>query len=120
MNEDIVKEFVHFYYKCLNDNTVEQHLIPHLKDNSRFIRHNIELYGIQSILSQITKKGVIYTPTKINIMLNGDRRANLLITGHIHDPEVNNIITFSEYMLFSISNKKEYWIHSSILHLIKE
>ena len=117
MNKDIVGEFVHFYYKCLNDNTVG-HLIPHLKDNSKFIRHNIELVGTENITNGITKTALIYTPLKFDIMINGDRRANIMITGKVQDLENKSSTSYSEYLLFSLSNKKEYWIHSSILHLI--
>ena len=118
MNKDIVGEFVHFYYKCLNDSKTEL-LVPHLKDNSHFIRHNIELHGTHNIVSQITQNCVKYSPVKIDIMINGDRRANILITGTIHNGNTSTH-KFSEYLLFSFSNKKEYWLHSSILHLINE
>lgn len=112
MNEDIVKEFVHFYYKCLNEHTLDL-LKPHLKENSKYIRHDTVLNGTASILDGVTRDEICYTPLKYTILINGDRRANVLISG-----EINNHMKYTEYLLFSLSNKKEYWIHSSILHII--
>jgi hypothetical protein len=112
MNEAIVKEFVEFYYGCLNQQNTTA-LIPHLKDHSSFIRDQSSLSGIDNVINGITKDGIFYNPIKCNIVLNGSRRANILISG-----KINKSINYCEYILLSLSNKKEFWIHSSMLHTI--
>lgn len=115
MNEDIVTEFIQFYYKCLNNNTLVD-LEPYLKDNSKYIRHDVKLNGAKCILNGITRTDITYAPTKYNLFINGDRIANVMITGNII--QGNSTLNYSEFIMLSISNKKEYWIHSSILHII--
>tara|TARA_B110000261_G_scaffold161089_1_gene201909 strand:- start:1905 stop:2264 length:360 start_codon:yes stop_codon:yes gene_type:complete len=117
MNENVVNEFVTFYYNCLN--TKSEHLLsPYLKNNTKIIRNNCEFTGVENILNGISVLNGIsslcyYTPLKYNVMMNGDRRANIIVSGKIN----GTMLYFSEFILLSLSNRKEYWIHSSIFQV---
>jgi hypothetical protein len=49
-------------------------------------------------------------------MINGDRRANILLSYIMFDLD-GNYYNVSQFILLAYSNNKEFWIHSSILNL---
>lgn len=119
MNKEIVNTFIDLYYQNLN-NKNHDILCNHLKDSTTFIRDLSEWKGVKSILTFLQNTPLSYQPMKMNIMINGDRRANILISGKIKDENTQMVVCFTEYILLAFSNQKEYWIHTSILHTIVE
>lgn len=117
MNKEVVNTFVEFYYRSLNERNFES-LKPHLKGSSTFVRDTSEWNGTNHIISCLQTNALTYQPLKLNVLVNGDRRANVLVSGTLVDHKTNTTVPFSEYLLLSFSNSKEYWIHTSILHVI--
>lgn len=117
MNKEIVNTFLDLYYQNLNNQTYDR-LLNHLKDSTTFVRDSSEWKGASSIMSFFQTTSLSYQPLKMNVLINGDRRANVLVTGKLKDEKTQMIVPFSEYILLSFSNQKEYWIHTSILHTI--
>lgn len=117
MNKEIVNTFVDLYYQNLNTQNYER-LSNHLKDSSTFVRDLSEWKGGSSIVNFLQTTSLSYQPIKMNVLINGDRRANVLVSGKLKDEKTQMIVPFTEYILLSFSNQKEYWIHTSILHTI--
>lgn len=117
MNKEIVNTFVDLYYQNLNTQNYER-LSNHLKDSSTFVRDLSEWKGGPSIVNFLQTTSLSYQPIKMNVLINGDRRANVLVSGKVKDDKTQMIVPFTEYILLSFSNQKEYWIHTSILHTI--
>ena len=119
MNKEVVGTFVEFYYRSLNERNFVL-LKPHLKGSSTFVRDTSEWNGTNHIISCLQSNAVTYKPVKLNVLVNGDRRANVLVSGTLvpTDHTITAPIPYSEYLLLSYSNTKEYWIHTSMLHVI--
>ena len=115
MNNEIVNTFVDLYYQNLNNKNYDS-LCNHLKGSSKFVRDTSEWNGTTEIISCLETNAVTYQPMKLSVLVNGDRRANVLVSGNIINQHTHVTIPFSEYLLLSFSNQKEYWIHTSILH----
>lgn len=115
MNKEIVNTFIDLYYQNLNNKNYDS-LCNHLKGSSTFVRDTIEWSGTSHIISSLKSNDFTFQPIKMNVLVNGDRRANVLVSGNIINAQNQVTIPFSEYILLSYSNNKEYWIHTSILH----
>jgi len=122
MNELIVNEFMQFYYNNLNtkeNDTCFKHIIPHLKQHSIFIRDNKQLKGEKQIIDTIFKTPYQFIPQKIDILINGERRANVMVSGQVTSGYNEALNNFSEYFHLAYGNDKQYWIHTSILQFQK-
>lgn len=112
MNESIVETFVGFYYAQLNKKTME-HVAPHLKEFSIYVRDDVKFQGKERILNALRASDVLFEPKKINILINGERRANVVVSGLL-----NGRHPFCEYIHLAYGNDKSYWVHSSILQMV--
>jgi hypothetical protein len=111
-----------FYYNNLNtkENDMSKHLIPHLKQHSVFIRDSKQLKGEKQIVETIFKTSYHFVPQKVDILLNGERRANVMVSGQVLSGSSDKALNyFSEYFHFAYGNDKQYWIHTSILQFQK-
>jgi hypothetical protein len=117
LNKEIVTNFVQFYYQCLNSNNVDA-LLTHIKSHSVFVRdggvHHKGPVQIENLLRENCDTGQ-FMPLKFDFLLNGDRRANFVISGVFSNAHENTQVPFCEYIQFAFGNDKSYWIHSSIL-----
>jgi hypothetical protein len=111
MNTDIINKFLNFYYCSINSHLIEN-IKPHVRDASCFIRNKKQFKGVSNIINHLNEcKNNIFMPIDTDILLNGERRANIMVYGSIND------IPFVEYIHFAYGNDKQYWIHSSILKI---
>jgi hypothetical protein len=114
MNENIVYDFVSFYYATLNASKYVD-LQTYMKEHTTFVRKKTKYKGISCIMSMLidtcNNKGT-FVPYNIDILTNGDRRANILISGLCGNSY------YCEYMHLAYGNDKQYWIHSTILHVV--
>lgn len=113
MNECVAKEFVVFYYNCLNSGNFET-LKPYITNHSTYIRNHKTFKGVDDIRVNCFLYPHKYTVNieNVDVLLNGDRRANIMVSGYIND-----LYYFTEYIHFAYSNSKTFWVHSSILHV---
>ena len=111
-NETIVTQFLGFYYEQLNNRNVIN-LHPHLKFSSVFVRENHKHKGPEMIQTHLQAHPIQYAPSTLSILFNGDRNANVLVTGWL-----NNNIRFAENIHISYSNDKEFWLRSSLLQTL--
>lgn len=110
LTKDIVNEFVNFYYQCINANNIDA-ILKHIKIHSVFIRNGTHFKGpvqITKVLHESYKPNM-FVPMKMDFLLNGDRRANIVVSGI-----TNNQRPFNEYIQLAFGNDKSYWIHSTI------
>ena len=113
MNESVAKEFVLFYYNTLNSTQI-QTLKPYILSHTTYIRNRQTCRGFDQIYTNCFQFPNKYSVdiVDIDVLLNGDRRANIVVSGFIND-----LYYFTEYIHLAYSNSKTYWIHSSILHV---
>lgn len=123
MNESIVNEFMKFYYSNLNThnekNDMSKHLIPHLKQHSVFVRDSKQLKGERQIVESLFNTCYEFVPQQIDIVLNGERRANVVVSGQVSESLMKTSKYFTEYFHFAYGNDKQYWIHTSIFQIQK-
>ena len=117
MNEDIVKSFIQFYIETFNDKSKSKDFFAMWKEYSTFVYNNIKNsgQGLAIILTEIYNNFILDTNNlSLNIMMVGDRRANILLIYNLIDKS-NNYHRTSQYIQLAYSNDKEFWIHSSLL-----
>jgi len=120
MDCKIINEFVQFYIQTFNDKTRAAEWLSMWKEYSVFV-HNNAAFTKETLLEFI-KTFYLYTikiddPNDIimSFTLNGERRANILLTYTMLDLN-KRPITVSQYLLLAYSNNKEFWIHTSIIN----
>jgi len=120
MNDAIVNGFIRFYIETLNDKNRFEEFITVWKEYTVAV-HNSAVYTKETLLNYIR---TLYSYTIkfnktddiiVSFTLNGDRRANILISYQMHD-NLGNIINVSQYILLAYSNSNEYWIHTSLIN----
>jgi len=113
MNEAVAKEFINFYYNTLNSANIES-LKPYITQHTTYIRNNQKFRGFDQVHLNCFNYPHKYNVNinEADVLLNGDRRANIVVSGFIND-----LYYFTEYIHFAYSNNKTFWIHSSILHV---
>ena len=119
MNEDTVKSFVEFYIETFNNKSRSKEFFVLWKEYSTLVYNNIKNSGqeLAIILTEIYNNFILDTTNiSLNMMMVGDRRANILITYNLIDKS-NNYHRTSQYIQLAYSNDKEYWIHSSLLSI---
>jgi hypothetical protein len=113
LSEQIIRQFLEFYYNAINTNNMMA-LLPHLKAHSTFVRNNTHFKGNDNILNSLSilHSNKLIVPQKMDFLLNGDRRANIMVSGKFDDKP------FTEYIHFALGNDKLYWIQMSMLQII--
>ncbi len=120
MNSEIINGFIQFYIQTFNDKTRSAEWLTMWKEYSIFV-HNNTTFTKETLLDYIKTLYVyrikVDSPNDIvmSFTLNGDRRANILLTYSMLDTN-NNTINVSQYILLAYSNNKEFWIHTSIIN----
>ena len=118
MNEIIADKFIKLYYGHLNNHAIAQ-LIPHLRECSTYVRDNVTIKGRDNIQNMLNQFGQVhFEPKQMTILVNGDRRANIMVSGIMVSGISNTKYTFCEFMHLAYGNDKNYWIHSSILQTV--
>lgn len=113
LNETTIKQFLEFYYNAINSKSPAL-LVPHLKEHTTFVRNKTHFKGGNNIVNllSILHTNVSIIPKDMDVLLNGHRRANIMISGMCDDKP------FTEFIHFAFGNDKQYWIQSSILHIV--
>ena len=123
MNNEIIHEFIKFYYQCLNEknNDLYSYFIEHSE-----LMYNDEYYKGKQIIEFLYNKckNINYKIIKINYLINGTRRVNIVISGTVNKYE--NVFNnkkqklekkFTDFIHLALGNNKQYWIHNIITHI---
>ena len=122
MNNQIIYEFVNFYYKCLNEKNSD--LYPYFIEHSELMYNNNYVKGEQ-IIEFLLKKctNTNYNVSNITFLINGSRRANIVVSGTLNDFEKVYLNKkqkiekkFTDFIHLAFGNNKQYWIHNIISH----
>jgi hypothetical protein len=120
MNPNVINEFIKFYISTFNDKTRFTEFSMMWKEYSICV-HNGQQTIKETLVDYIK---TLYTyriktdqqnDIMVSITVNGDRRANILLSYTMLDQN-DNSINVSHYLLLAYSNNKEFWIHSSIIN----
>ena len=117
MNKDILNNYIQYYITVFNDKSKFQEFINLFNKHSKLI-YNILEYKEQNLiifLTEFYKYKIDIVNLQTSFMLNGDRRANILLSYTLID-STNNTKNISQYIQLAYSNK-EYWIHSSLINI---
>ena len=121
MNPEIIDSFVKFYIQTFNDKTQSAQFMTIWKDYSICVHNNVTFTKttLAEYLNMLYAYKInIESPTDIvmSFTLNGERRANILLSYTIVD--TNGLtMNLSQYMLLAYSNNKEFWIHTNIINI---
>ena len=118
MNKELIDNYIQYYITVFNEKSKYQEFINMYNEHS-ILTHDNHTYQNQNLinlLAELYKYLIDINSLKISYMLNGDRRANILLTYTLVDLS-NNIKNVSQFILLAYSNNKEYWIHSSLLNI---
>ena len=120
--EEIVKQFINFYYNCLNEKNFKE-LVKLYKQYTEINFEGIRYRGeeLQKLFESLNQNNLIFSLNSIDYLMSGNHRINILITGTVKKDDTVKI--FSEYLHFGTCKDKKtneygYWIQSSILRTI--
>ena len=118
MNENIVNNFIKYYVENFNDKTKFQLFNNLWKDYSILTHNNNQLTGqqLREFLTAMNNLTILQDDFISSFTIVGDRRANILLSYKMRDQK-NVIFNIAQYIMLAYSNKKEFWIHSSLLNI---
>lgn len=121
MNSEIINNFIQFYIETFNNKTLIIEFSTIWKNYSTIVHNNTTFTGEQlnTYINNLYKYSIKYDSQNdviISFMINGDRRANILLSYIMFDLD-GNYYNVSQFILLAYSNNKEFWIHSSIFNL---
>jgi len=121
MNPEIIDSFVKFYIETFNDKTQSAQFMTIWKNYSICVHNNVTFTKttlVEYLNMLYTYKIKIDSPTDIvmSFTLNGERRANILLSYSIIDAK-GGVMNLSQYILLAYSNNKEFWIHTNIINI---
>ena len=117
---NVAREFVNFYYTCLNNKNFE-HLKIHLRDYTIFSSQKVRYRGteILTYFNRLYSLNVIFTDIDFDTLHAGARRINVLVSGKITYNENGIKVTknFTEYIHFGSDSDGKMWIQMSMMKI---
>ena len=117
---NVAREFVNFYYTCLNNKNFED-LKIHLRDYTIFSSQKIRYRGteILTYFNRLYSLNVIFTDIDFDTLHAGARRINVLVSGKItyNENGIKVAKKFTEYIHFGSDSDGNMWIQMSMMKI---